>query len=336
MERRKGRSLPEYQRKRFCSKKCADQAKTRPLPTRKCVTCQSEFAPRDRDLRRKFCSYACARNQIVTCKHCGAEAPKARMNARFCSRKCKNAARAQRRLRESVCRQCGRAFCSIDAKFCSLKCWYEFAKTHSARAARKCKVCGGPLRKDRSIQTCSYECFRKLRAVTAHCEHCGTEFRRPRSTRGTMRFCSITCRNKAKSMIKRGPQNQLWRGHRKDDRGVTWKEARNETRDRDGHACQAPGCGKPEPRGQMPVDHIVPFALAKSLIGVHPGYDPNNAANLICLCPSHHATKTSIELRLLRGDIVGFVSEVKRIIPWPRLVQAMQYSHLPVPQGIAA
>ena len=73
---------------------------------------------------------------------------------------------------------------------------------------------------------------------------------------------------------------------------------------------------------KLSVDHIVPYRLALEY-GQKEGIDPNHPDNLICLCRGHHTQKTHIERRLLRGDLVGFEADMRRLIPVERYASAM-------------
>ena len=289
----------------------------------------NHWKPKPREYRKAF-------PRLISCEFCGHETVKVSHRVRFCSIECKQKARAERRKQPRTCKQCGATFQSIRGQFCTPRCWYAFTKEHSERATRKCAVCGGPTRKNKLIKTCSLDCFRKLRASTAICQQCGCEFRRNNFDlkQFEKRFCSVTCRNRG--ITKRGPENPLWRGNRDSDRGVTWPTASKAARERDVHTCQAPGCAAPADTSAIPVDHIIPFVLGKQIAARDPLYNPNHQRNLICLCRSHHSRKTAIERRLLRGDIIGFVAEAKVVIPLEKLIDAMRYSELPVPQGMSA
>lgn len=74
----------------------------------------------------------------------------------------------------------------------------------------------------------------------------------------------------------------------------------------------------------MSVDHIVPFRLVKE----------NLLLNLISLCRDCHAVKTAIEARLLGGDILGFLAEL-RIRQWPmdRVEAALRHYKLLAPHA---
>ena len=164
-------------------------------------------------------------------------------------------------------------------------------------------------------------CSRKCRSefdliIPLHvCEHCSKKFYPPNSRK--RRFCSAECQRA--HLV--GSNHPRWMGDRKRSRGDTWCAARKAARSRD-KACA--GCGAlPEAHQLLSVDHIVPFRLAR-LYAESAGIDPNDLRNLVCLCRSCHGMKTQIERRLHKGDIVGFITGVRPVIPVHVLIEAMK------------
>jgi hypothetical protein len=152
---------------------------------------------------------------------------------------------------------------------------------------------------------------KQKKSYTFTCGGCGILVSAHQFGSRERKYCSRECGRKH----MRGANNALWRGNRRHERGPTWKDASREARKRDGQ-CVAPFCGKTEAElGQkLSVDHIVPFRLTV-IYGKKEGIDPNHLDNLACLCRAHHASKTQAERRLLKGDVIGFKSAVRTIIP---------------------
>jgi 5-methylcytosine-specific restriction endonuclease McrA len=60
--------------------------------------------------------------------------------------------------------------------------------------------------------------------------------------------------------------------------------------------------------GKYDVDHIVPYRLM-----VQWNLEANALVNLLTTCDTCHARKTNTEVRLLKGDVVGFKRELFRV-----------------------
>jgi len=81
----------------------------------------------------------------------------------------------------------------------------------------------------------------------------------------------------------------------------------------------------PAENQKLSVDHIVPFRLAKQYADEMPiGPSPNHLDNLASLCRTCHGFKLHPEGKLLRGDIIGFIQEVKAIIPLETIQTALR------------
>ena len=116
-----------------------------------------------------------------------------------------------------------------------------------------------------------------------------------------------------------GENHPLFRGNRRGYRGANWHKQAALARERDGGLCQ--GCGA-LCNEKASVDHIVPFRLTREY-GAHESKDPNDLHNLISLCRSCHAKKTQAERKLLKGDVIGFLSVVRVFMPIDKVEAAL-------------
>jgi hypothetical protein len=194
--------------------------------------------------------------------------------------------------------------------------------------------------KGKAIKTCAY-CSRQYKTFPSHksifcslkcsnasraklkpqpCEYCGKDFI-PENSR-KHRFCSRICRDN----YTKGINHPLWRGNRRHERGATWKANRKIARERD---VLCVGCGaSSEDAGQkLSVDHIIPFRFT-AIYAQTDNLDPNDLLNLVTLCRACHAKKTQAERILLRGDLEGFLSIVRDIIPAEHLDAAIRLWHI--------
>jgi hypothetical protein len=252
------------------------------------------------------------------CERCG---NRCNRNRRCCSHAC--AAKLiwdrTRDARRKTCPQCGKCFFGpVEAKFCSRNCMDK-----SKRFTQKCKLCGRvrfrPLNK-LGTKYCGTTCRNKARAKNKPvfvCAGCGADILAKNTTR-KRKYCSVECFKK----YNRGSANGLYRGNRRHDRGTDWLENRDLVRERD-KVCVS--CGEIARRSQkLSVDHIVPFRLCNEYYVAMPiGPTPNHQDNLVALCRPCHSVKTHTETRLLKGDLIGFVSETKKIIPIDRIKKAL-------------
>lgn len=91
-------------------------------------------------------------------------------------------------------------------------------------------------------------------------------------------------------------------------RGKQWDAIRVATRT---ERCEIHKCQLLLSSHQGHIDHIVPEQFVfERRIG-----DPHARENLICICREDHGRKTAIEWRLYRGDLVGFLDEL-RVLGW--------------------
>lgn len=255
----------------------------------------------------------------------------------------KRAPRQYHGSREAECKQCGNTFTFLATRlragrpsFCSPKCWYAWRGDHKlprqrsllGRAARqirprflekKCPQCDKTFHAYGSKQFCSPECHKASSRVTLECANCKTKFERCRSVRKHSKsFCSRPC---VKAFYKR-ERSPMWRGNRSAERGKNWPKQQAAARERDGNRCQAVDCTF-ESKQKPSVDHIIAYRLVKDGDVFH---DPNDLVNLVCLCRSHHALKSTVAERcLVSGDVLGFWREAIRIIPADRVREAMKF-----------
>ncbi len=172
---------------------------------------------------------------------------------------------------------------------------------------RNCIICNkvfSPTRGNKKY--CSLKCFRghrKREIKTYSCLQCKKRWTphyaintRPR------KFCSKECQK----LFMRGKNAPFWRGEQTKDRGSEWKSVSASIRDKDHQKCQV--CGLEQQRPKLSIDHIVPFRLCNENVDI----------NLMALCIRNgcHTIKTQAETKLLKGDIVGFLSKL-RSSNWP-------------------
>jgi len=259
-----------------------------------------------------------------TCLTCGKEATRfvreiSRISGRYCSSTCWYASRDKSRNRK--CSYCGKVFANRNAlKYCSPEC---LRKKSLERRTRRCPVCQGSFKVQRLAQKyCSTRCAAAdspaVERTPFTCLSCGKE---GSFIKYTKRSCRMYCNQECQRKHMVGVNSPMYRGNRRQDRGPTWKHASAEARITDGNACVCCGAAT-EPK--ISVDHIVPYRIAT----FYREADPNSQINLACLCRSCHSKKTSTEPALLKGDVMGFIAESKRIIPLDRLMAALRFWRL--------
>jgi len=262
------------------------------------------------------------------CKGCGKEVTKwIKEKGKFCTARCYYAWKVQERGRK--CKGCGKRYTSFfDRLFCSAECRQIFIK---AKKEKVCKQCGKVFIKNipsSSKTYCSRKCAglaHRLKSREFTCLNCEKHVVTRMIRSRPRKFCSLECRKS----YARGKNHPLWRGNSRLERGPTWRGNSRLARERD-KRCVAPGCGKEgADLGQkLSVDHIVPFRLTV-LYGQTDGVDPNHLDNLACLCRAHHGLKThTAEAKLLRGDLMGFRSDMATILPLDRLERALSLWNL--------
>jgi len=233
----------------------------------------------------KYCSIKCAvkgqyKKRIKrTCQNCGkvfyilpSDAQK-KGSGKYCSNECKH--RAHRNRVELACQLCGKGFSakpSGNRKYCSNKCR---GLARRARIKLVCEFCDtsfeseiGTIRK-----YCSRECYQAAllqRQESIICENCREKFIVPpsRFKRGTVRFCSIECKN----ITFRGEQHPSWTGGSFEPYDERFNdEFKKAIRERDRNTCQI--CGELG----YPIHHI--------------DYDKQNTTmeNCITLCIACHS-----------------------------------------------
>ena len=208
------------------------------------------------------------------------------------------------------------AFCGIEftttriQKFCSPRCC---DKARLAREAKGARIVSRLARQ--------YKLPITRGMIDAVCERCETPFKhKARSSDRKGRFCSSICfyasNSGSKSPLSRDgvfhlPPNKLW------------AELCAFIRQRD-KVCAA--CSVPHGKKHHPVDHIIPRRMVHAW-----GNDPHQICNLVYLCRSCHGRKGMAENKILRGDFVGFVTELKAMnYPMNRVREAFLQFGLPL------
>lgn len=260
---------------------------------------------------------------IFKCLGCSAQVERKtkfiNRGGRYCSTCCYYNSKTKTKSRK--CRNCGCTFSNNNPlRYCGPRCFAEFTRK---RRTINCAACGESFEKKRpgvSQRYCSKKCAAKGETLPPQefdCLKCGKHVVIRRVNSRLRKFCSNDCR----CGYMQGEHHPLFRGNRRGYRGANWPSQAAQARKRDGLLCQ--GCRGPLTQ-KASVDHIVPFRLT-ALYGKREGKDPNDLANLVSLCRSCHAKKTQVERKLLRGDVVGFISGVKAIIPLERVNAALLF-----------
>lgn len=252
------------------------------------------------------------------------------------------------------CGHCGKIVTRLSSNgggYCSTACFYATKQKYKERI---CCICSRSFSNKNSVLYCSKECFRikSIRARTRFCNHCGKEFLASRPA-VIAKFCThkcyaqasrkphviYTCKNckkefdyqptggrpriyccwKCSVSYRRGVGHPSFLGNRRAYRGPTWIRQAALARERDNNLCTS--CGI-IPSQKISVDHIIPFRI---VITFCEDRDPNDLVNLTCLCRSCHRRKTTGEIKLLRGDIEGFLKEVIPFISKERMSSALKF-----------
>ena len=255
-----------------------------------------------------------------TCRSCGTLVSRkpSEVRARYCSPKCYY---DTGKIHHQRCRNCGVKFSSRNIRLSGC-CSDECRKARMvARKSRVCAWCGESFTlfyPSVAHRFCSLACSNKSRTkpdVEIKCTGCGSLFRVP-SGRKARKYCSKECGVK----FRVGVNHPCYRGAKRPGyRGTNWKVQSGLARIRDGKLCR--GCGEPS-HETLSVDHIVAYRLAAK-IAEENSLDPNDLRNLISLCRVCHSKKTHIEVMLLEGNVIGFISRVKVIIPEEIVLEAL-------------
>lgn len=208
---------------------------------------------------------------------------------------------------ERTCPTCGKGFRPwvSTQRHCSYACRPKAERT--SRTERACGVCGKRyLPRNASQRFCSPACGRSNRSEhaweEATCLNCTQPFRRRTapSQRSARTFCSRLCSQNYTA----GENHPLYReGGRADKFGSRWGPISESIRERDGRKCRR--CGKPESDNgkRLHIDHIIPRRRFESMD------EANEPSNLVSLCSSCHAIKTSgPERAYLRGDTLPLLA----------------------------
>ena len=132
--------------------------------------------------------------------------------------------------------------------------------------------------------------------VQTPCTRCGTPVTMPRAQfiKRAFHFCSFRCRGTWYSENYSGSNSPQWRGGKLGKMthyGPLWRRRSTRILSRDRYECRR--C-----KGRATVtDHFVPLRLLFGRRAAHA------SANLLALCKSCHATKSSAERAMLRGNL---------------------------------
>lgn len=166
-----------------------------------CIYCGGQFkVSPSRKSKRRYCSAKCQeaarRNRRVTkaCERCGKEfvTTISHNKARFCSQECAYPAQIQK-----FCQTCGKEYFVTarhkNSRFCSRMC-----RTQSVKNI--CKFCGSAFytRPSRTRDFCGNNCSKASmkKRVTKLCSFCGREYEIRTSLEETSKFCSKSCQEK--------------------------------------------------------------------------------------------------------------------------------------------
>ena len=263
------------------------------------------------------------RTGTFNCKGCGAvvERPTKSINRgqKYCSPHCFYASGTKAKSR--VCRNCGATFTNRNAlRYCGSSCFQEFIAKRKTTICAECKQPFQQMRPSLSQKYCSKKCEGAARTLPPRvfdCAHCGKSIAVRMVRNCPRKFCSKECQY----AHTRGENHCLFRGNRRGYRGANWLKQASAARLRDGGVCQ--GCGAICTE-KASVDHVVPFRLTK-LYGGRENKDPNDLRNLLSLCRSCHSKKTQAERKLLKGDMIGFITAVKCFLPIEKVQPALAF-----------
>jgi 5-methylcytosine-specific restriction endonuclease McrA len=229
------------------------------------------------------------------CDECGRMfTPRTTLGARFCSPSCSTRRQhaASRPMRERNCKHCGKLFMvdtvQLVRRYCGPACYYTARSARPAFLWLTCGVCGNQ--------------YRRTRAAVARVK--------------TTPVCSRACN----ALRSTGANHHGFRGGTRQRRGPGWTVNRDACRIRD-RECRS--CGKtPEENQQaLSIDHLIPWRMfADELVA-------NSLDNLVALCRSCHARKTSrAEAAYFRGDVLAWRAFLRDVeVDYETLIQFGPY-----------
>ena len=257
-------------RRKYCSKVCANKAKSRLYSgenswewkekiIRKCRTCGKEILlipSLVKENKRYYCSKVCRSQDskfptiLKNCKFCGKEFPSTPSTQRpegrnYCSRECflKGAGKnfsGKNRIK-NVCRVCGKEFESFPMRV---------KKSEILYCSRKCYAI------DQSKRFVGENSFVWKEKVTRICPICNSEFSalesRVESNRGI--YCSKKCQNIAFGESVTGEKNPNWTGGPKEYCEKWSPEFRRRIRAFFDHICVE--CGTPQNERKLSCHHV--------------------------------------------------------------------------------
>lgn len=140
--------------------------------------------------------------EIHICDHCGQKYETYSHDSHFCSRKCCDAHRHDKRLRTHICEVCGKSFSDYwdNSKYCSRDCYFESKRHNPKLKTIPCPICGKMFKQRNSDHKyCCKKCagVAQRNRVDCVCVYCGKTFQvKASDAYGTrMRYCSTQCRN---------------------------------------------------------------------------------------------------------------------------------------------
>lgn len=258
----------------------------------------------------------------VQCEHCSIifscnhyQVSRKNKRRRFCSDVCRLAWGRIEATRPRPCRVCG---VPISEKLkgvgwvCSFKCF----RSTLSKKEKVCAFCSKIFETAEKTTHCSWECYQKSKGekIYKECPACKKLFcKRANCYTKAAIFCSQECSN----IYRRGKNNPRYRGKRRSDRGITWKEQREEARLRDGERCLSiihdPNFKQSK---KYSIDHVVPYRAVMGWRKLGENLDPNDISNLASLCLRCHVIKTmTIESHLVEGDIRSFIDAIRVFFP---------------------
>ena len=207
--------------KKFCSRNCYKQFKTKKRIKTNCEYCGKKFTIREGQKEGiRFCSHECAVNfsrKKRTCKNCGKIYTVTSKNPHgweyeFCSVECKETQKNLNKEKRSKtvyeikeCLHCHKKFKSLKSehqKFCSQNCVNAYRKEQTKKKLTKiCKQCGKTfIGKSKKQIFCSPECQHKAQRKIKEkqkikCKYCGNEFTPDKHHQF---YCSDECKETAR------------------------------------------------------------------------------------------------------------------------------------------
>jgi hypothetical protein len=172
---------------------------------------------------------------------------------------------------------------------------------------RKCLNCSKDFLAHRGLasrfcsQKCKYE--HQVNQRVHYCPNCNAPIR------GRQTYRQVACSRKCGAILRQQKHPALTEKRYRYMEIASWSDLSVKIQERDGKKCILANCKGLFPSlSALHTDHFFPFRLVRSW-----GKDANDPKNLNTLCVGHHAEKTHIEQKLLRGDWLGFMQGITRL-----------------------